>query len=167
MSEVKSTCDLKYALPFEKCRLPGMTAVQPDLLRDAAQRLKIFGYIIAGLSASVLTFYTIIPLFGGPRMGEPFGLIDIGIILIVILALAVSFLARSERLRPQQMLDLGLLFVIFLSFSTGVILKLGSGPLQIPSGYGVSEICVLIVFFPVIIPNSPWKILLTALIAAS
>jgi serine/threonine-protein kinase len=165
--QAKLKCDLKPSLPFERCLLPGMTGVQPDVLRDAAQRLKIFGLIIALSSLGIFLFYTVIPALGGPHAGKGFGWIDINIIIAFGVSIGVSLLAHSRRLSPRRLLDVGLLFVVFLAFSAGVIMKLGPGPLPVPAGYGVSEICVLIVLFPIILPSSPWKILVTAALAAA
>ncbi len=168
MREHKILKHISDSLPPEKRRLLQSAAtLPPDVLKGASKRLALLSLVMTGLLCLYLIIYTFVPLLGGPRIGEPFGLMDLILIATIVPSFAIFLLARSERLKPQQMLDLGLLFEIVLAFVAGVALRLTPGPLHIPSGWGISDICILILIFPVIVPNTPWKILLAALVAAS
>jgi serine/threonine-protein kinase len=123
--------------------------------------------------AGFCTFYFFVGIFIpllSPELGESLGLSPL-ITLITfgsfLLSLGVFFLARSRLLAPQQMLDVGLLYQICIGFIGGVVLKLAPGPMRMPEGWGISEICILILIFPVIVPNAPRKTLLAALVTAS
>jgi serine/threonine-protein kinase len=143
------------------------TSLPPDILRDASKRLAICALVTAGFMLVWIVIYPLLPLLGESHAARPFDsnhLITFG---MLALSIAVFFLARSERLKPRQTLDLGLLYMIVIAFIGGVAFRLAPGPLHIPSGWGISEICILILIFPVIIPNTPGKTLLTAVLMAS
>jgi serine/threonine-protein kinase len=124
---------------------------------------------MAGFCIFYLFIGIFIPLLS-PEFGETLGLstlISLITAATFLLSIGVFFLARSQHLSPQQMLDVGLLYQVFIAFIGGVVLKLVPGPMRMPEGWGISEICVLILIFPVIVPNTPRKTLLAALAAAS
>jgi serine/threonine-protein kinase len=122
---------------------------------------------MAGLFAVWSVVYALLPLIGDSDQVKPFDPVHLITFGMLAISIGVFFLARSERLRPHQMLDFGLLYMIAIAFVGGVAIRILPGPLHIPSGWGVSEICILILVFPVIIPNTPRKTLIAALVAAS
>lgn len=141
--------------------------VPPDVLWGASRRLAMAGLVMAMVFLIWVFVYALMPPVGGLKGARPFDsmhLITIGMFLVSI---AIFFFARSERLKPQQMLDFGLLYMVAVAFVGGVVTRQLPGDLHIPSGWGVSELCILILIFPVIIPNTPAKTLLAALLAAS
>jgi serine/threonine-protein kinase len=159
---------LQRAGPVEKHRLKWSEAtVPPDVLRDASKRLAICALAMAAMLFIFYIIYTLVPLLGGSEVREPFGLIDIILIATVALSLGLFRFARSERLEPKKMLDLGLVYEVVLGFLGGVVIKLVPGRLHIPADWGISDICILILVFPVIVPNTPKKTLLAALITAT
>jgi hypothetical protein len=142
-------------------------SVPPDVLRGASKRLALSGLVMAFIMLvwSVLFFF--LPRISMEEHGKPLDTVHLMTIGMLALSLAVFFLARSERLKPQQMLDFGLLYMVAVAFAGGVGVRLASGHLHVPRDWAVSEQCILILIFPVIIPNTPRKILLAALVAAS
>jgi len=145
----------------------GMDSLPPDVLNGASRRLALSGLILAGMTFFYLFIYSLLPLLGGPQISEPFGTGDVIIIGALLMCLGVFFLARTDRISPQRKLDIGLLFEIVLGFIVGVLIRLPEGPMYIPGMWGISEMCTLILIFPVIVPNTPWKILMAALLTAS
>ncbi|MFC1572199.1 serine/threonine-protein kinase [Candidatus Eisenbacteria bacterium] len=151
-----------------KHRLPkGITSLPPDILRGASKRLAISGLVMAGMCFLWALFYAFLPLIDPTETGQAFDLVHLTTIGMLVVSIAVYFLAKSELMAPQRMLDFGLFYLIVIAFVAGVALRLMPGPLHIPSDWGISEICILILLFPVIIPNTPVKTVVAALVAAS
>ena len=142
------------------------SGLPPDLLQSASKRLAILALIMAALLLVNLFIYSLLPLLGGPRVGEPPGLLDAFVLGLLALSVGVFFVARSERLEARRKLDVALLYEVTIAFVVGVGLQLAHPGIRIPE-WGVSEICLVIVLFPVIVPNTPGKTLVAALLAAS
>ena len=89
----------------------------------------------------------------------------------IALGLAVFLLTRTSWLKPQTLLDLGLVFEVVGAFGISVSNIWGIFPEfndTIIEGYfGIPWECVWIVFFPLLAPNTPGKTLLASLAAAS
>jgi serine/threonine-protein kinase len=83
------------------------------------------------------------------------------------LTLAVFVVARRRLLPPNRLLDLGLVFQVVAAFDIAVT-RAWTGALASAAWYGLlpSE-CVLIVAYPLVVPNTPGKVLLASLLAAS
>ena len=84
-----------------------------------------------------------------------------------VLSLAVFVAARRRLLPPKRLLDLGLVFQVVAAFDIAAT-RAWTGALTPAAWYGLlpSE-CVLIVAYPLVVPNSPGKVLLASLLAAS
>ncbi len=137
-----------------------------DVSREAPRRLQLVALVIASVVALNLVLFSAVPALGGPRWGDPAGAIDLVVLGMLVLSLAVYGVARSGRLEPRRLLDLGLMYEVSLAFLGGVALQYFASTLRIPQ-WGVSEICVLILVFPVIVPNTFGKTLVASLLAAS
>ena len=76
-------------------------------------------------------------------------------------------MARRRLLPPKRLLDLGLVLQFVAAFDIAVT-RAWTGALTPAAWYGLlpSE-CVLIVAYPLVVPNSPGKVLLASLLAAS
>jgi serine/threonine protein kinase len=83
------------------------------------------------------------------------------------LSLAVFVAARRRLLPPNRLLDLGLVFQVVAAFDIAAT-RAWTGALASAAWYGLlpSE-CVLIVAYPLVVPNTPGKVLLASLLAAS
>jgi len=142
-------------------------SVPPDVLRGASKRLAMFGLVMAFMTTVWCVLYVFFPQLGTEGQGNPFDAVHLMTLGILGLSIAVFFLARSERLKPQQMLDFGLFYMVAVAFVGGVGMRLATGHPHVPIDWAISEMCVLILIFPVIIPNTPGKTLFAALLAAS
>ncbi|MEE9576969.1 MAG: serine/threonine-protein kinase [Gemmatimonadota bacterium] len=142
--------------------------VPPDILRGAGRRLQILAAAISAGIAVNLIIYRLVPLLGGPQFGDPPGPIDIDVIVLgmLLLSIGVFFIARFEWLSPARLLDAGLVYEVLLAFGAGVAIQAFAQSLRLPR-WGISEVCILILLFPVIVPNTPGKVLLASLAAAS
>ena len=131
-----------------------------ELIADGARRL----VVVAGTLAGIVALATVGQYLAGPdgwgRPGHMTALIVVG------LSLAVVVVARSARLEGSLILDLALLYEIVVSLSVSIMDNLVAWP---EAGFvrGVSWVCVWIVLFPLLVPNTPGKAWLAALVSAA
>ncbi len=136
----------------------------PDLLEAASQRLSLAAllYAIAYSVSFGIGRFTTTPLF---EQFEQSSVGDVSALVSISLSLAVFWLARSGRLDPQFLLDIGLIYWVVgaagIDFGTYWALPPGFPML------GISWVCVWLVLFPLIVPSSPGKTLLAALVTAT
>ena len=136
----------------------------PDLLEAASQRLSLAAllYAIAYSVSYLIGRFTTSPLY---ELFEHSAVGDVSALVSISLSLAVFWLARSGRLDPQFLLDIGLIY--WVAGAVGIDF---SFYWTLPAGYavsGISWVCVWLVFFPLIVPSSPGKTLLAALMTAT
>lgn len=82
------------------------------------------------------------------------------------LALVTTSLATGRRLRPERIITLGLVFEVLGGFGISMVEHwgiFGGGPVKT---FGISWVCVWVVMFPLIVPSSPGKALIAALLTA-
>ena len=136
----------------------------PDLLEAASQRLSLAAllYAITYSVAFSIGRFTSSPLYESP---EHSAVGDVSALVSISLSLAVFWLARSGRLDPQLLLDIGLIYWVVsaagIDFGTYWYLPTGDNVV------GISWVCVWLVLFPLIVPSAPGKMLLAALVTAS
>ena len=138
--------------------------IPPDILRDASRRLALAALVGASVTTLNLLIFTVIPLLTSVRLGQPPGMVDAWIGAATALSLAVFFLARWDRLSPRRALDMGLVYLVAAALIAALATASSGG--RVPK-FGVSHICTAILLFPVIVPNTPGKVLLAGLLAAS
>ena len=81
----------------------------------------------------------------------------------LLLSVAMMFVAGQLHDRPNLLLDVGLGFEVLTAFLFG-LLYMWVPPV---GGQGVSWICVVILVYPAIAPNTPHKIFVASMLAAS
>jgi serine/threonine-protein kinase len=148
----------------------------PDILREASRRL--------GHAALLYSAVYFLAYFGAhllsPGGWELFGDFRSAVAIVAVVAgIAVYALTRYGNLGPEQVLDFGLLFEVAGAFGIAVVNVWGaySGAGQFDAWlgdvYGFRAIvgipweCAWIIIFPLVAPNTPGKILLASLAAAS
>jgi len=136
----------------------------PDLLEAASQRLSLAAllYAIAYSISFSIGRFTTSPLF---EQFEHSVAGDVSAVASISLSLAVFWLARSGRYDPQLLLDIGLIYWVVGAFGIDFGLYWA-----LPPGFpvvGISWVCVWLVLFPLIVPSSPGKTLLAALVTAT
>jgi serine/threonine-protein kinase len=82
-------------------------------------------------------------------------------IAIIAVSIALYLYTRSPTCDCRLSLDLGLGYEVVIAFAIGVVNQ------WTPNIYGLSWICVLVLVFPMIVPNTKAKTLVAALAAAS
>jgi len=172
--------------PFGQTPTPGVeilrtgrrTGLPTSILNEASRRL---GH--AALLYSALYFFAYFPsnfLSPTDMPNSSFGDFSSTVASAsILLGLAVYAVTKYGRLRPEQVLDFGLLFLVAGTFGIAVVNVWGaySEPGEFADWLGrvnstnalvgIPWECVWIIIFPLIAPNKPGKILLASLIAAS
>jgi serine/threonine-protein kinase len=146
-----------------------------DLLQEASRRLGwaalIYAatFFLAAIAPHLVRVGTsVIPeneLWDGP-VQLTISWISIGV------GIAVFLLSRYARIRPDLLLDLGLVFEVIGAFGISMSQFWGFAPQWSPDFfergyYGVPWECVWIVLFPLLAPNTPGKTGLASVAAAS
>jgi serine/threonine-protein kinase len=144
-----------------------------DVLREASRRL---GW--AALVYSVTYFLAFFgahfaALGGGWNMSLLDRPLHLGVAVIsILLGLGMFWTSRRGRMRPQRLLDVGLVFAVVGALGIAFAELWGVfpewRPVDVVDSYvGVSWVGIWILIFPILAPNTPRKILTASLVAAS
>ena len=147
---------------------PGISSGFPaDLLRQSAERLRV----LALLYAFVFFMAGIFPalLFSADRARFLGSFVQWGPAVIgIAVALLVAALIRSERLPPSTVMNLGLVFEIASSYAIAAAEFGDPMGIEMHQGFmGLSWVAVWVVLFTVVVPTSPRRALLAALLSVS
>jgi serine/threonine-protein kinase len=141
-----------------------------DVLPESRRRLGWAGLIFAGGFLVAFIGWLLMDFSMG-RQRPHFQLNVVVNLTAIALGLAVFALARYSKIRPQTLLDFGLVFLVLGSFLLSMSQFWGIWPEWTDStlrGYlGIPWECCWIIMFPLLAPNTPGKTLLAALAAAS
>lgn len=138
-----------------------------DLLREATERLGVLALVWAALFGfGILMNDVIAPLLKLPRRdlipwGRP---ADVVAVLSIGVSLWLCRYTRKLTCQPRVALDLALPYEVLLAFGIGVVNQWE--PHRVLAGR-LSWICVLVLLFPMLVPNTPRKTLIASLAAAS
>jgi serine/threonine-protein kinase len=160
---------LETQLPTAPSSQTGATAEElpDDLLREATHRLGILAVVWAGLfTIGIVMNDVVAPLLRVPMRdlipwGRP---ADVVGVLSITLSIWLWRYTRRLSCRPRLALDLALWYEVLLGLGIGIVNQWE--PQRLLAGR-LSWICVLVLLFPMIVPNTPRKTLVASLIAAS
>jgi serine/threonine-protein kinase len=143
-----------------------------DLLAEAARRLQILAVVMIGLwFVDVLWGLTLVKAL----RGTPFAHLlpeELGAVHVLVIAgglalsVAVLLVARSGRLEPERLLDLGLVYMVLMAMLVAAVQTAETVRGAGQNGLHVSWVCIWILLYPAIVPNTPRKILIASLLAA-
>jgi serine/threonine-protein kinase len=141
----------------------------PDLLREASRRLGVMSLVAAILwvvadLAGHLAYRALRP--GDPRWVQFQAPDAIGLVAaLVSIALFVYTRRRTEN--PQFILDLGLVYMVFLALTVGVSMHWNPPPEDLMIFPMISWAGAMILMFAAIVPSTPLKTLVASLLAVS
>jgi len=143
-------------------------ALPDDLLRDASRRLGITALLVAVLwsVATVADHLAIrVQTHGGPQWlqagtDEVFAAIGVGA------SLAMYAFSRRER-DPAFVLNLGLVYLVLIAFTISLMIHWHPVPADFPVSPVISWVGVAVLIFAAILPSSPGKAIIAALLAVS
>jgi hypothetical protein len=140
-----------------------------DLLREASRRLGVVCLISACVWSANLVLLNFVYAVPGTIPAERVAsywkwesLYDLVIMGNVVVSLGLFWFTRRSRVDPRTVLDIALVYEVFTAFSVGLLDYAEQGPTE-----GVSWIAVIILLFAPMIPATPRKTLITALLAAT
>jgi hypothetical protein len=148
------------------------TALPPDLLDKARDRVKLIAVLFLGANLAIL--FSDVPAEGFGVLAE--GLAEAVSWIMVLMSAGLYIVARSKRLPPQLVMNLALAFEIavclllalsipYAHYATALQLGVeGSLTDLLPFATWVTAIIIL---FPLIVPSPPAKTLWVAVVAAA
>jgi len=153
-------------------RRPASRGARPplptEMLREASRRLSTLGIVIAVLFANALVLNVFVfpaidfpsPIPGAwPYPGAPIS------VATILVSLVVAWLARRPGSDPHHALGFALVYEVLVALAIAIVTY--SEPMPWDERTGMTFIPVVILLFPMIVPNSPGRTLLAGLGAAS
>jgi hypothetical protein len=153
--------------PATQARVERVEELPDDLLREATHRLGLLAAVWAGLFVIGIVMNDVLkPLLHLPVQEMiPWGRPGDTIAVLTIAATAsLCWYTRRLTCNPRLALDLALVYEVLLAFGIGLLNQWE--PHRVLAGR-LSWMCVLVLLFPMILPNTPRKTLIASLIAAS
>ncbi len=152
---------------------PSSPGLPTDLVQDASRRLG--GACLFYVVTFTLAYFGspfVLWLTEGKFPEHVLGVQSIIALVSIFLAIALFYFSRTTRMRPDLLLDIGLVFEVVGAFGISMSQFWGIFPEWsdefFRSGYvGIPWECTWILLFPVMAPNKPGKALLASLGAAS
>jgi serine/threonine protein kinase len=142
-------------------------SLPPDVVAEGVRRLGWLGLVYSvGICAAAFSKLALSAV-GGTVDASDFGLPDVFGLAAVVMGLAVFAVVRRGVLSSKRLLDFGLFFLVFGALGIAVR-EFWSGLPQTPGvSFSVPAECVWLVVYPLLVPNTPKKILVSSLLAAS
>jgi len=138
-------------------------AVPDDLLQEGSQRLGIMSLIGAVLWILGSAIYHLID----PRGFFVWDGTDLIEVLSVLSSLSLYAYTRREAKNPQLILDLGLLYMVLMSFGLGLTIHWGHVTRNYPIQSQISWIGAVVLMNAAIVPTTPTKMLIAGFISIS
>ena len=137
-----------------------------ELLRDATHRLGLVALVWIGLfTIGIVLNDLVAPFLSLSVEMIPWGrAADVVAVVSIAASLALWRYTRRHNCEPHLALNLALAYEVLLAFAVGVVNQWD--PQRVLAGR-LSWICVLVLLFPMIVPNTPRKTLTASLLAAS
>ena len=138
-----------------------------ELLRDATHRLGLVALVWAGLFVTGIGLNDLVARFLPLSMRDliPWSrAADVVSVVSIGASVALWRYTRHLSCEPRFALDVALGYEVLLAFGIGLVNQWE--PQQVLAGR-LSLICMPVLLFPMIVPNTPWKTLVASLLAAS
>ena len=156
--------------PFKTTSSGSRTRALPaDLLRDASRRLGIMSLVACGL-------WTLGTLFGHLAVGSMShgdrewrrltGSDAIAALSVFFSLLLFSYTRKGDR-NPENILNLGLAYMVFTAFALGLTFHWAPMPVNHSVAPAISWIGAVVLMFAAIVPSTPKKTMLAGIVAVS
>lgn len=144
----------------------GASQVTAELQREASRRIQVLGLAAAGISCVyVLLLVFVFPSSFGGLARDLRTEHAVFTLAAALLSLGLYFTARSRHLPARRLLDIGLVYEVTIAVFIA-LLNLMMLRAQGPRLGNTSWVAIWIVFYPSLVPNSRWRVLIASLIAA-
>jgi serine/threonine-protein kinase len=161
---VPATTPFKTTSPGSRGR--GLPA---DLLRDASRRLGIMSLVACGLwtLGSLLGHLAERSMSHGDaewrRLAGPDAIAALSVIFSLLL---FSYTRKADR-HPENILNLGLVYMVFTAFALGLTFHWAPMPVNPSVAPAISWIGAVVLMFAAIVPSTPTKTMLAGIVAVS
>jgi serine/threonine-protein kinase len=147
----------------------GRRAIPADLIRDASRRLRVLSLVAAALWViGPLTGHVARLLMAPDHAGwSDFTAADGIAALAAFASLGLAGYARRREDNPGLLLDLGLAYMVFTAVALGLMMHFGPIPEHYTIVPAISWNGVMVLMAAAIVPSTPAKTLVAALIAVS
>ena len=138
-----------------------------DLLKEASNRLGIL-CLLAAVLWVVATGLDHIAMKAMGVTEDGLQMSDFVAVLSVVVSLALYWYSRKDLREPQFILDLGLLYMVYTAAALGVMMHWGPVTDRHAEIFPmITWVGVVVLMFAAIVPNSPGKTMIAALIAVT
>lgn len=167
--EVRASGQEQPSTPFQRAVgwRGGASQVTAELQREASRRIQVLGLAATAVSGVyVLLLAFVFPVvFGGAasELRMPHAVFSSA---AGLLSLGLYLSARSRRLAPRRLLDVGLVYEVTIAIIIA-LLNLMMLKAQGPRLGNTSWVAIWIVFYPSLVPNDRWRVLIASLLAAA
>jgi len=144
-------------------------ALPADLLRDASRRLGVMSLLAAALwlVASVLDHLALRVITHGDPRWLRLDADDAIAAVSVLLSLGLFYYTRKAERDPRFVLDLGLVYIVLTAAAIGLMIHWDPVPKDWQVSPMITWIGAVVLMFAAIVPSTPIKTLVAALIAVS
>jgi len=140
------------------------SALPPDLLREASRRLSLLALVLFVMSLVNLTLgHTLFPVGPIPWTGA----MDVIVAIIATLSLGVFLYTRSSRADPRFLIALGLVYEVAVAAALAVLDHKFVLSAEMTITPALSRVAFIVVLFAAVVPSTPRRTLVTALIAVT
>ena len=140
------------------------TTLPPDLLREAGRRLGILARLLVALALINLTLgHTLFP-----RLDVAWSWVaDVVVSSVGLLSLGVFLYTRRAKVDPASFVTLGLVYEVVVAAAVAAVEHASLSTTAMTAGPTISRLALVILIFSAIVPSTPSRTLVVALIAAS
>jgi tRNA A-37 threonylcarbamoyl transferase component Bud32 len=143
----------------------GDSRLPADLLLDSSRRL---AWVSLTFGLVYFLFFTLlIAVVSGFGQRETFPGEAVAVYGSVIFSLITFVVARRRLLSPEKLVDYGLIFQVVAGFGIAFTENWGIFGAEIGNWFGISWLCAWIIMFPLVVPATPGKTLLAAIVTAT
>jgi eukaryotic-like serine/threonine-protein kinase len=142
-------------------------SIGADVLAEGARRLGWLGLAYAAGSIFGPFARLVLSAVRGHLDPVYFGIPDACAVAAVVMGVAVFAVSRREILAPNRLLDLGLVFQVVGALGISVREFWFGLPQTAGGSFSIPAESVWIAIYPLLVPDTPLRILLTSLLAAS
>ena len=142
-------------------------SLPPDTIAEGVRRLGWLALVYAVGNIAGPFARLVLSAVAGRVDSSDFGIPDVFGLGAVIMAIAVFVVVRRGILSSQRLLDLGLVFQVVGALGIAVREFWQGLPPTAGSSFLVPGECVWLVAYPLLVPNTPRKIFVASLLAAS
>src|SRR6266516_3141350 len=143
---------------------PRASALPPDLLREARRRLGILARLLIALAiVNLVLGHTLFP-----RLHVAWPVVaDVIVASVTCVSLGVFLYTRRAMTDPESFVTLGLAYEVVVAAGVAAVEHVSLTESGMTGGPIISRLGMIILMFAAIVPSTPRRTLLTALIAAS